>query len=434
MDRWKNKEKTDNTPSRWEIAERAKERENRAYDTYTELLIEKLEKVKDDWKKPWFSEGDMPWPKSFYGKWYHGMNALMLSFHCEKQGYRIPVFATSARINELNTRKDKDGLRRPAVDGEGKKLPFVHVLKGEKSFPVFLSNTIVEHKVTGEKIPWEEYTRLDDEEKEDYKTRHNMKVYPVFNIDQTNIKEARPELYQKLVSENLPQEKEIGEDHIFEPLDILVGNSSAFWLCPIKPIWQNQAYYSPKENEIVVPMKEQFIKAGNPESYYGTLLHEMIHSTGHESVLNRLGKEYDPQEYAREELVAELGAALACHRYGMDKVIKEDSLPYLKGWLNNLHEKPGYIRTVLKDVKLATSYVFSRVEAVREVYLDKAAKLDGREDDDASVDIDDEGLQVSEGGNGLLADKKQGEEEGRTGCKEQSEDPQEAQHRRGFHR
>lgn len=434
MGRWKNdKNGSNKAPTRWEVAESAKERENRAYEVFTEMLIKKLEKVKSDWKKPWFTDGQRPWPKSLYGKWYHGMNALMLSFLCEEKDYKVPVFATSARIYDLNYRKGQDGVRIPLTDDKGEKLPFVHVLKGEKSFPVFLSQTNVVHKDTGEKITYADYLELDDKEKENYKTYHNMKVYNVFNVDQTNIKEARPELYQKLVSENLPQEKEFDEKtNMFEPLDILVGNSEAYWLCPIHLKYQDQAYYSPSRDEIILPMKEQFIKAGNPESFYGTMLHEMVHSTGSEKWLNRLGKEYDPQAYAREELVAELGAALACHRYGMDKVIKEDSLPYLKGWLENLHQKPDYIRTVLKDVKLATSYIFCRVEACREVYLDKQAKLDGREDDDVSVDMDDEGNEVSEG-NGLLADKKQGEEEGKT--EGQKEDSPEAQHRRGgFHR
>ena len=115
----------------------------------------------------------------------------------------------------------------------------------------------------------------------------------------------------------------------------------------------------------------------------------------------------------KEELVAELGAAMCCHRYGMDKVIKQDSLPYLKSWLDQLHEKPEFIRNVLKDVKAATNVIFTHIEAVRENRLDKIAKLDGREED-AGLDMDEDGNELSEGSDAILADKKQGEEEGRT--------------------
>ena len=58
-----------------------------------------------------------------------------------------------------------------------------------------------------------------------------------------------------------------------------------------------------------------------------------------------------PLEYAREELVAELGSALVAQRYGMTKHIKEDSCAYLKGWLDELKESPQFIKTTLLDVK-----------------------------------------------------------------------------------
>lgn len=75
--------------------------------------------------------------------------------------------------------------------------------------------------------------------------------------------------------------------------------------------------------------KEQF-QSG--EAFYGTLFHEMVHSTGAEGVLDRLQPtSFGSKEYAREELVAELGSALIAQRYGMTKHIKEDSCAYLKG-------------------------------------------------------------------------------------------------------
>lgn len=95
--------------------------------------------------------------------------------------------------------------------------------------------------------------------------------------------------------------------------------------------------------------KEQF-QSG--EAFYGTLFHEMVHSTGAEGVLDRLQPtSFGSKEYAREELVAELGSALIAQRYGMTKHIKEDSCAYLKGWLDELKESPQFIKTTLLDVK-----------------------------------------------------------------------------------
>ena len=86
----------------------AKEREDKAFDLYAEMLIEKIENTaKTEWKKPWFTEGALAWPKALYGKKYHGMNALMLTMHCEKEGYKIPVFATRDRIFSMNFQNDR---------------------------------------------------------------------------------------------------------------------------------------------------------------------------------------------------------------------------------------------------------------------------------------------------------------------------------------
>lgn len=91
----------------------------------------------------------------------------------------------------------------------------------------------------------------------------------------------------------------------------------------------------------------------------------MSHSTGAEKRLNRLRPSYfGSDEYAKEELVAEMTAALLCSRYGMEKHIKEDSIPYLKTWLNSLKAEPTFIRSVLLDVKRASSYIGQRIDAL----------------------------------------------------------------------
>ncbi len=420
-----------------------KQRENKAFDLFAEMLIKKIESsAKSEWKKPWFTEGKLAWPKALYGKRYHGMNALMLTLLCEEKGYKVPVFATHDRIFSLNKQKDSDGKTildengrfLPAVDKDGKRLPFVHVTEGQHSFPVFVSCVNIINNKTKEKIKWSDYVKLNQEEQKEYTVYHNRIVHNVFNVDQTNMKEARPELYQKLMDENVPKvlEQE-GPVYSFEPLDIMVANK--FWICDIKPTYQDSAFYSPDRDEIVIPTKEQFAKMGKPEAYYGTMLHEMIHSTGAAHQLDRLKPSYDRDAYAREELVAELGAAMSCHRYGIGKVIKEDSIPYVQSWLGALHEKPEFIRTVLKDVKMATSIVDVRIDAVRQVYLGEKEddRLDVREEDATTLEFDETGDAHLGQGESLGADKKQGESEGKNRNGSEQEKPEE-QRRGGMHR
>ena len=92
---------------------------------------------------------------------------------------------------------------------------------------------------------------------------------------------------------------------------------------------------------------------------------KMTHSTGAENVLDRFKPTtFGSPEYAREELVAELGSALVAQRYGMTKHIKEDSCAYLKGWLDELKESPQFIKTTLLDVKRATSIITQKVDKI----------------------------------------------------------------------
>ena len=99
----------------------------------------------------------------------------------------------------------------------------------------------------------------------------------------------------------------------------------------------------------------------------------MVHATGAEQQFDRFkpNSGFVSSEYAREELVAELGSALVAQRYGMTKNIKEDSCAYLKSWLDSLKESPQFIKTTLLDVKRATSMVTQRVDAIEKELSDR---------------------------------------------------------------
>lgn len=340
--------------------------EDRALDVFADLMIKKIESVSSNWQKPWFTKNALQWPKNLSGREYNGMNALILMFQQENKGWNSNRFATFERISSLNF----DDNRKPLVDKEGNKLPFVTVTKGEKSTPVMFTSFTVVHKETHDKIKYDDYKNLPDDEKLNYSVYPKLQVYNVFNIDQTNIKEARPELYAKFNQEyeevQHNNEKETME---IPAVDTMIKND--LYVCPIKPTQQDRAYYDSNKDTIVVPLKEQF---KNGEAFYGTLFHEMSHASGAQNRLNRFasGDHFGSSSYAREELVAELTAALLSTRYGMEKNLKDDSARYLKSWLSNLKQDPSYIKTTLFDVKRSANYISTRVESI-----DNRLKRDG---------------------------------------------------------
>lgn len=338
--------------------------EERALERFTELMIKKISSIKGDWKKPWFTENFMAWPKNLSGREYNGMNALMLMLLCEENNYKLPVFCTFQRVSGLNYSTDRQGNHKPLTDANGERLPQVSVLKGEKSFPVFITTFTVVDKETKEKIKMEDYRKLSPEEQKKYSVYPKLNVHNVFNVAQTNLREARPELYEKLCERNnLKRPASLDDEKMaFAPLDEMIEKK--LWVCPISLEHQDSAYYSIAKDAIVLPEKSQFI---NGESFYGTLLHEMTHSTGAEGRLDRIKPAaFGSKEYAREELVAELGSALVASQYGITKTIKEDSAQYLGSWLDVLKESPEFLKTTLFDVKKASSMIAQRIDAVAE--------------------------------------------------------------------
>ena len=328
------------------------EKENAALDKFAELMIEKIESISaNSWQKPWFTKGIGAWPVNLSGREYNGGNAMLLMWMCEKSNWQNPVFGTFDRFAKYNFVFDKEGCQVPARDNDGNKLPRLSVNKGEKSLPVFITTYTVINSETKEKIDFQTYREMDAEEREKYRVFPRLHVYYVFNIDQTNMKETRPEIYEELTAKYKEKEPEQKPDVFeFAPMDKIISEN--LWICPIKPTYGDDAYYSISKKIIVVPEKKQF-KDG--ESFYANTFHEMAHSTGAKDQLNRLKPStFGSADYAREELIAELSAALTASRYGMVKNIKSDSAAYLKSWLQSLKQEPKFIKTVLNEVKRAT--------------------------------------------------------------------------------
>lgn len=119
----------------------------------------------------------------------------------------------------------------------------------------------------------------------------------------------------------------------------------------------NRAFYRPSTDEIVVPMIKQY---NSSSEYYSTLFHEMTHSTGHASRLNRLTKTaaFGNEEYSREELVAEMGAAYLCTMMGIEtKKAFRNSAAYIQSWLRALKNDPKMVVVAAGKAEAAVQFI-----------------------------------------------------------------------------
>ena len=147
------------------------------------------------------------------------------------------------------------------------------------------------------------------------------------------------------------------------------------WVCKIQYDKEEKgAYYSPAKDIVVLPTKAQFrIHPDDPEEcfkdgqeYYGTALHEMAHSTGHPSRLDRLKPTaFGSQEYAKEELVAELTSAMVGNTLGFDRRISDNNVAYLQNWTSALRKEPKFIVSVMADVNKASRIIIENIDKQR---------------------------------------------------------------------
>jgi len=391
--------------------------EDRALELFGELMIDKISNIQQDWKKPWFTPQSAQLPRNLSGRQYNGFNSIVLMMQQEKHGWQTSRYATFDRISAMNYQKNKEGANIHAVDKDGNKLPLVSVNKGEKSTPVMLTTFTCFNPETKERVKYDDYKQMTEEERAKYNVYPKLQVYNVFNLDQTNLKEARPEMYQKFLDETDGQKFQSSEGmRDFPAIDAMIEKD--LYVCPIKPTFGDDAYYSISKDEIVIPEKVQFTDG---EAFYSNLLHEMSHASGSESRLNRLRPtSFGSEQYSREELVAELTAALVSSQHGMTKGIKADSAAYLKSWLDQLHQGPEFIKTVLMDVKKSSSFINQRIDAVQ-MKLEK----DGWEADFSEVREQNKAYTSSftnEKGKGSGTTEQQSQEQTKPEAKEQEQE------------
>lgn len=305
-------------------------------EKFASIMLKKMDEMKDqNWQIPWFCEGERRnfYPQNISGRKYESGNALLLLFCCMWGNYKTPIFLTFNQCKKLE----------------------IAVKKGSESFPVYYKNFIVTHKETKERIDFDDFILLSKEEQKSYNLRGYIKYYNVFNIEQTNYAEKYPDKWTKFLEHfsNKEDSTKIKDICSCSSLDRMIDNDS--WICSIILKKQNRAFYSINSDLIVCPLKSQF---SNQHNFYGTLLHEMTHSTGTAERLNRtFGKFFGDSSYAREEVVAELTAAFSGFQLGIFSEPNKDSALYLNSWISNLKESPEFIFSVLDDVVKASNYL-----------------------------------------------------------------------------
>tara|TARA_R100000951_G_scaffold107519_1_gene102966 strand:- start:62 stop:955 length:894 start_codon:yes stop_codon:yes gene_type:complete len=276
------------------------------YQEVTNKIIKLMETHGSNWCKPWESKGlasGMPFSVTSKAA-YSGINVVLL-------------WAEGFGSSEWGTFK--------AWQAKGAKIR-----KGEKGTPIiFFKQLSVKDKDTDEKkmIPM-------------------IKQFYVFNAEQV-------------------EGYEPGAIKTLEPLELLdnaeqfINNTQAI----VHRVAGDRAFYRPSTDDITVPLPEQF-KGETTEDrlhgYYGTMLHELTHWTGSKKRLDRLSgdpKDTRQQSYAKEELIAELGAAFLCAELGIASDPREDHAQYLNSWLKALKNDKKLIVKAASQARKACDFL-----------------------------------------------------------------------------
>lgn len=341
---------------------------------FADMMVKIIETAKaNNWKKGWMGvNGSVQGlPQNISGRTYSGGNSFFLMFNTAEQGYKTPVYMTFLQAKDQN----------------------LQVKPGEKSVPVFKWGLSIKDE-DGNKISEEVYNTMSKEERSKLVVRPFPRVFSVFNIDQTNLEEVNKKKYDAIVARFKVPEQEVKDTdgmYVNEALDRMFETKA--WYAKIqydKP--SEQAFYRPSTDTIVLPMKSQFKLGQTPEEvyrdgmeYYSTALHEMAHSTGHEDRLDRSFGQHGTDNYAHEELIAEMTSALVGSTMGFDRKILENNANYLSGWLNRLKGKPETISTIMTDVGKASDMIIDKIDEQRIALNQKPLKAGNLEGIDGEL-------------------------------------------------
>lgn len=272
------------------------------YTIVTERIITLLERGTVPWRQPWHN-GSLP-INLVSKRPYQGINLLLLA----SLGYDLPIYLTSKQLNEIG------GSIKP----------------DEKPHIVVFWNYIGKSE--------EDVSKEEDKKKTPY-----LRYYTVFNVAQcTGIPNSK-----------IPSFKEID----FVPINKAEETVSRMPNAPSIKHKEQRAFYDPLRDAVNMPKKTTF---KSPESYYSTLFHELIHSTGHRTRLSRKTllemAEFGSDPYSIEELVAEIGACYLLSCCGIETVIEQNA-SYINGWLSQLKSDKKFIFSASRQAQKATNYI-----------------------------------------------------------------------------
>jgi len=276
------------------------------YEMITERIITLLKEGTVPWRKPWTGGSSKTLPMNLTSKReYRGINIFLLM--C--MGFSSRYWLSFKQAQEKGGR----------------------VRKGEKGTPV---------------IFWKLYAS-EDRQTGETKEVPLLRYYTVFNLDQIDGLEA-------------PDGPELVNPH-FEPITKAEGIILAMPKRPNIVHNEPRAYYRALTDTINLPRPELFEE---PEEYYSTAFHELIHATGHESRLNRRPsseiRHFGDREYSQEELVSEMGAAFLCAESGIAPAVINNQAAYIDGWLKILKGSPKVVVHAAAQAQRAADFILSR--------------------------------------------------------------------------
>ena len=269
------------------------------YEIITNRIIDELEQGVIPWRKPWIASGQAI--SHVTGKPYSLLNQMLLG-----------------RGGEYVTFKQ--------VQDEGGR-----VKKGAKAQMV---------------VFWKWIEQEDEETKEKKKIPY-LRYFNVFHIDQCDGIKAKH-------AEPLPQAVE--PDAAAEAIIAAYLKRSG-----VKLIHEegNRAFYRPSSDSVTLPLVDQF---RNTAEYYGTAFHELTHSTGHESRLNRLHTvaAFGSEDYSKEELIAEIGAAALVNHAGLETADSfKNNAAYIQNWLQALKNDKRFIVSAAGKAEKAVNLILN---------------------------------------------------------------------------
>jgi antirestriction protein ArdC len=303
----------------------------------TEKIIEALDQGVVPWRQPWRASGQDV-ARSAWGKPYRGVNVWLLALSRAAGGFASNTWLTFKQVAA------QGGTVRPGA--KGTLVVFWKV--GDR--------TIVVDPETG---------------KSKVSRPFMLRYFTVFNLDQTHgvtLTAAQAKVENKRTE---------GAGIDLNPLDdaeAIVGTYFAMDGAPTLTLGSDRAFYSPVLDAISVPDKSQYeyrsvpatdgaaddIDAVVAPEFYSTLFHEIGHSTGHKSRCNRDGIDnfdhFGSEQYAKEELVAELTSAFLCAEAGIDNTL-QNSAAYIANWKSRLQDDPNLIVRASGQAQKAMDFV-----------------------------------------------------------------------------